>query len=313
MKIFLKVIVGIIILILVVMIASYFVTVGKLEKMTPEIRKGYPGNSIMLADGVISYYWKGPEDGNIVVLVHGLSTPKFVWDGNVDALTTAGNRVLAFDHLGRGFSDRPDIKYDADHYDRELLGLLDALKVKTPVNLVGYSMGGGNVVGFAARHPSRVNKLILIAPAGYVPKYSGLAALVLIPGLGDWLMTMLGKDAMLDAIRKEVSEGRAMPNMVEQFELQFKYRGYLPSILSTMRHYPMYDLSSDYEKVGKLGIPTFAIWGTEDSIVPFEGVEKVKKAIPQVKVFPIEGAEHSVTFARAAEVNRVLIEVLKDQ
>ncbi|MBT6500938.1 MAG: alpha/beta hydrolase [Deltaproteobacteria bacterium] len=312
MKKFLKVLAGIIILILVAMIASYLVSVGKLEKLTPEVRKSLPGDFIKIKDGVISYFWKGPVGGNIVVLVHGLSTPKFVWDGNVDALTAAGNRVLAFDHLGRGFSDRPDIIYNAEHYDRELLGLLDALEVKTPVNLVGYSMGGGNVIGFAARHPDRVNKLILIAPAGYVPKYSGLAALVLIPGLGDWLMTMMGKDAMLDAIKKEVDAGFALPNMVEKFETQFKYRGYLPSILSTMRHYPMYDLGDSYEKVGRLGIPTFAIWGTKDSMVPFDGVERVKKAIPHVRIFPVEGAEHSVTYAKAAEVNRILIEVLSE-
>jgi len=312
MKTILKISVGLVIVIIVAMFASHLISVGKLEELTDETRKNLPGEFIKLPDGVISYYWKGPKDGPIVVLVHGLSTPKFVWDGNVDELTAAGNRVLAFDHFGRGFSDRPDLTYDAEHYDRELLGLLDALGVNTPVNLVGYSMGGGNVVGFAARHPERVKKLILIAPAGFVPKYTGLASMVLIPGLGDWLSTMLGKNAVLDTIRKEVEEGKARPDMVEQFEKQFRYRGYMPAILSTMRNYPMNDLSEDYKKVGQTNIPTYAIWGTEDSIVPFEGSKKVKQAIPQVKIFPVEGAEHSVTYARAADVNRILIDILSE-
>lgn len=297
-------------LIILAMGISYAYAQFKLKKLTPEVRAGLPGDFIALPDGVLSYYWKGPEYGNIVVLVHGLSTPKFVWDGNVDALTEAGNRVLAYDHYGRGFSDRPDIKYDSDLYDRELLHLLDGLKVTEPVDLVGYSMGGGNVIGFAGRHPERVKKLILIAPAGFVPEYSGLAALVLVPGIGDWLMAMMGKDAVLEDIKKEVEEGTALPDMVEKFEAQFQYRGYLPSILSTMRNYPMYDLSSEYEKVGKLGIPTFAIWGTDDKVVPFSGTEKVKAAIPQIKIFPVEGAGHSVTYARTAEVNRILVQLL---
>jgi pimeloyl-ACP methyl ester carboxylesterase len=299
-----------ILLIILAMGISYAYSQFKLKKLTPDVRAGLPGDFIELPDGVLSYYWKGPESGNIVVLVHGLSTPKFVWDGNVDALTEAGNRVLAYDHYGRGFSDRPDIKYDSDLYDRELLNLLDGLKVAAPVNMVGYSMGGGNVIGFAGRHPERVKKLILIAPAGFVPEYSGLAALVLVPGLGDWLMAIMGKDAVLEDIKRNVEAGNALPDMVDKFEAQFQYRGYLASILSTMRHYPMYDLSKEYEKVGKLGIPTFAIWGTDDKVVPFSGTEKVKTAIPQIEIFPVEGAGHSVTYARTPEVNRILVQLL---
>ncbi len=308
----LKVVSGIIIISIIAMGVSYLVAVSKFKELTPEVQKGLAGDFITLKDGVISYYLRGPQDGNIVVLVHGLSTPKFVWDGNVDALTTAGYRVLAFDHFGRGFSDRPDIIYDGDFYVRELLGLLDGLGIKEPVSLVGYSMGGGNVVGFAARYPERVKQLILIAPAGFIPKYSGLASLVLVPGLGDWLMTMVGKNAMLESIQKEVKEGNARPDMIDKFEEQFQYRGYLPAILSTMRHYPMFDLSEDYEKVGKSGIPTVAIWGTRDSTVPFEGSKKVKRAIPHVKIYPVDGAGHSITYARSAAVNKILLEALSE-
>ncbi|MBW2176020.1 MAG: alpha/beta hydrolase, partial [Deltaproteobacteria bacterium] len=284
----------------------------RLKVLTPEVRANLPGEFVQLEDGVISYYWKGPENGDIVVLVHGLSTPKFVWDGNVEALTAAGNRVLAYDHYGRGFSDRPDIIYDSDLYARELLNLLVALHVTQPVTLVGYSMGGGNVIGFASRYPERVKKLVLIAPAGYVPEYTGLASLVLVPGLGDWLMAMLGKKNVMADIRREVDAGSARADMVEKFEEQFQYRGYLDSILSTMRYYPMNDLSEEYEKVGRLKIPTYAIWGTDDQVVPFSGSDEVRKAIPHVKILPVKGAGHSVTYARAEQVNEILIELLKN-
>ncbi len=247
----------------------------------------------------------------IVVLVAGLSTPQFVWDNNVDVLAQAGYRVLTFDHFGRGYSDRPDVIYDREHYNRELLELLNALGLKQPVILVGYSMGGGNVICFSATYPKRVKKLILIAPAGYIPEYSGLASLVLLPVLGDWLMTMLGKDAMLEEIRKDVAAGNGTPNMVQKFEERFQYKGYLPAILSTMRNYPMYDLSKDYEKVGTLGIPTYAIWGTEDKTVPYSGVQKVKGAIPQSEMFIITGGRHSITYANAVKINELILNIIK--
>ena len=306
----LLILVGCLAALILVMAGAYFYSQFKLKDLTPEVRATLPGEFVQLKDGVISYYWQGPEKGNIVVLVHGFSIPKFVWDGNVDALTAAGNRVLAYDHYGRGFSDRPDIVYDSDLYARELLNLLDALHVTQKVTLVGYSMGGGNVIGFAGRYPERVKKLILIAPAGYIPPPKGVAALASVPVVGEWLMTVVGRKRVLAAIRKDVDAGRARPDMIDKFEDQLQYRGYLEALLSTMRHYPMHDLSDDYEKVGRLGIPTFAIWGTDDEVVPFAGAEKVEIAIPHVKVIPVEGARHSVTYARAEQVNEILINLL---
>jgi len=298
-------------LIVAAMAIVYLFTINALTPLTQEIRSQLPGSFVKLNDGVISYQWQGPIDGEKIVLVHGLSTPKFVWDANAEALAAAGYRVLRFDHFGRGFSDRPDVIYNEDLYVRELLGLLDSQNITEPVNLVGYSMGGGNVVSFSAQYPQRVKQLILIAPAGFVPKYSGTASLVLTPVLGDWLMAMVGKNAMLEGIQKEVSAGSAPANMVQKFEKQFQYTGYLESILSTMRHYPMYNLSKAYEKVGKAGIPTSAIWGTDDSVVPFASSEQVSQFIPHLKLHPVDGASHSVTYANSDEVNRLLLGILK--
>ncbi len=302
---------GIIFLLVVFFMISYSAARSKLKRLTPEVRKTLPGKFADLDDGMVNYYWKGPADGQIVVLVHGLSTPKFVWDGHVDALAKVGHRVLVYDHLGRGFSDRPDTRYDRAFYRRELLNLLDVLEIRTPVSLVGYSMGGGNIVGFAAKYPNRVKRLILIAPAGFIPQLDGLAALVLAPGIGEWLMAMFGELWLTASIQKEIKNGTVLPDMMEKFKEQYQYRGYLPAIISTMRHYPMSDLSEEYKAVGQFGIPTFAIWGTNDKIVPFESVKKVKETIPQVIVYPIEGAEHSITYARVTEVNRILIEILQ--
>ena len=313
MKSILKVLLVIIAIAIIAMGVTYLVRVSKLESLTSEVRNDLPGEFIELEDGVISYYWKGSQNGHIVVLVHGFSTPKFVWEGNVDALAAAGYRVLVFDHFGRGYSDRPDVTYNDDLYVRELSGLLSGLAIREPVSLVGYSMGGANVISFTARYPERVKQLILIAPAGFVPQQTGLIALVLVPGFGDWLMTMIGESIVMEGVQKEIEAGRAVPDMKVKFKEQLRYRGYLPALLSTMRHYPMNDLHSVYEKVGKSGIPTAAIWGTGDSTVPFAGAKKVKQAIPQVTIYPIEGAEHLLTYDRRAEVNKILIELLGKQ
>ena len=292
------------------MIVSYQMSQSKLVELDDSIRAELPGDFIELEDGVLSYYLRGVEQGEKVVLVHGFSTPKFVWDATIGPLTDAGYRVLAYDHYGRGFSDRPDITYDSALYTRELLNLLDALNMTEPVTLVGYSMGGGNVIGFAAKYPHRVKQLILIAPVGFMPEPSGIMTLVALPGIGEWLMNMNYRESLLEGIKKVTDAGNAVPAMLENFTEQLRYKGYISALLSTMRNYPMADLSEDYEKVGKSGIPVFAIWGTSDRVVPFSGAEMAQKAIPGLQLFPVEGAEHSVTYAQADRVNEILLDVL---
>ena len=136
--------------------------------MDAKARAGTSGEYIELSDGIVHYELAGPEAAPTVVFVCGLSTPYFIWDFTVPALTAAGYRTLRYDLYGRGFSDRPTaVRYDADLFDRQLLELIERLKLRTPLTLAGVSMGGAISVIFAERHPERVNGLILVDPAGF--------------------------------------------------------------------------------------------------------------------------------------------------
>ena len=87
--------------------------------------------------GVTHYDVAGPDSGQRVMLVHGFSVPAYIWDSTVVALTGAGFRVARYDQFGRGYSDRPDVPYTPDLFDRQLLQLLDSLGWREPVSLVG--------------------------------------------------------------------------------------------------------------------------------------------------------------------------------
>jgi pimeloyl-ACP methyl ester carboxylesterase len=231
---------------------------------------------------------------------------------NVDALADAGFRVLTYDHYGRGFSDRPNIEYGKQLYDDELIELLDAFEIKTAINLIGYSMGGGISTAFAANHPEQVKRLVLIAPVGFMPEYSGVNKLVLTPVLGEWLMTMVGKKTMIDDFYSEVEQGIAPQIMAESFEKQFEYAGIVHALLSTMRNFPMENLQAEYQQLGKTTFPKLLIWGTEDSQVPFAGSEKILPLVPDIQFFIIEGGEHSIPYSHPDDVNREIIDFLND-
>ena len=109
--------------------------------------------------------WAGPENGRPVVLVHGFSSPYFIFDTTFEFLVNSGFRVLRYDLFGRGYSDRPRTDYNIHLFVRQLKDLLDALGFKQ-VNLVGLSMGGAISAAFISQYPDHVSRQVLIDPAG---------------------------------------------------------------------------------------------------------------------------------------------------
>ncbi len=140
---------------------------GETRVLDDQARLAAPGEFIRLPDGMVHYELKGPADGQPVVLVHGFSVPYYIWDPTFPALAAAGFRVLRYDLFGRGYSDRPDLPYTMDLFVRQLRGLIEALQLKVPLDLVGLSMGGPISAGFTDRHPELVRKLCLLDPAGF--------------------------------------------------------------------------------------------------------------------------------------------------
>jgi len=70
--------------------------------------------------------------------------------------------ILALDQRGRGDSDwAPDGQYTSEAYVKDLEGFCEALQLRNFI-LMGHSMGGRNSMAFAARHPSMVNRLIMV-------------------------------------------------------------------------------------------------------------------------------------------------------
>jgi pimeloyl-ACP methyl ester carboxylesterase len=104
--------------------------------------------------------WPGPVKGPTIVCVHGLTANHTCWASVADVLSPA-YRVIAYDLRGRGESDKPDKGYSLALHNDDLEGLLDHFGLKKAV-LVGHSLGAHIALRFAATHPERVSKLVLV-------------------------------------------------------------------------------------------------------------------------------------------------------
>lgn len=274
---------------------------------------GHAYSFLELPQGTVHYRLEGPENGQLVVLVHGFATPSIIWSQYFKPLTDAGYRVLAFDNYGRGLSDRPDTVYDADLFDNQLSGLLDALGINRRVDLVGYSMGGGIVTVFAARHPERVRSMTLIAPVGLGKLSNERTEMLMRPLIGDWIIRLFGTKMFYAAA---ASEAKSIPNpgpLLAAVNRQLQYRGYGDALLSTMRNYPLQNADEFYATVGATSLPVLAIWGEADEVVPFDHAEKLMELVPQAQLRSYPGMGHNIGVVEPELIGGLVMRFLSEQ
>ncbi|HKW95541.1 MAG TPA: alpha/beta hydrolase [Methylomirabilota bacterium] len=104
--------------------------------------------------------WPGPAKGPAVVCIHGLTANHTCWASIADVLSPA-HRLIAYDLRGRGESDKPESGYSLERHNADLRGLLDHFGLGKAV-LLGHSLGAHIALRFAAVHPERVSKLVLV-------------------------------------------------------------------------------------------------------------------------------------------------------
>ncbi|MGJ7439874.1 alpha/beta fold hydrolase [Aquipuribacter sp. MA13-6] len=140
----------------------------------------------------------GPQDGPVVLLLHGFPDSRWLWRHQVETLAAAGHRVIAPDLRGYGDSDRPDdvASYEVRHLVGDVTGLLDALDVDRAA-VVGHDWGAVLAWAYAMARPDRVDRLVAVSVghpaargrAGLAQQVKGAYIPVfLVPGLAERLL-----------------------------------------------------------------------------------------------------------------------------
>jgi pimeloyl-ACP methyl ester carboxylesterase len=273
-------------------------------------RKEADGSFIALEDGVTHYELGGCENEKTIVLVHGFSTPYFIFDNTFEFLVNSGFRVLRYDLIGRGYSDRPRVDYDIHLFVRQLKGLLDALGLKQ-VNLVGLSMGGVISASFINQSPECVSKYVLIDPAGaqQVSLPWMLNALKL-PIFGELALGLFGSVSMIKSIASDLFDPETVEHFQAQYKIQMQYNGFKRALLSTIRNGMLEPFYATYAYVGALQKPALLFWGMNDKTVPFEYSKIMMKALPQAEFHAIENCGHIPHYEKPGIVNPILLEFL---
>ena len=262
----------------------------------------------------IELHYEDHGTGKPVVLIHGWPLSGRSWENQVPALIEAGHRVITYDRRGFGDSSQPWDGYDYDTFAADLNTLLTELDLRE-VTLVGFSMGGGEVVRYIATFGTdRIAKAVLAAA---VPPYLYKSADNPDGGLDD--ATIASFQAGVTGDRIAFLDGFSTNFFTAGGDLKVSQpqREYARDIaafaspkgtLDCITAFGRTDFRGDLDKVT---VPTLVIHGDSDGIVPFEvSGKRSAELIKGAQLVLIKGGPHGINASHAAEFNKALIEFL---
>ncbi|ROO50972.1 pimeloyl-ACP methyl ester carboxylesterase [Micromonospora sp. Llam0] len=260
--------------------------------MVSGLRELGQGRTIALSTADVHVYDTGVPDGQPVVLLHGFLTNSATWR-HVHAALAENHRLVLVDLPGSGRSPDPRTgDWTADRCTDMLAELFDVLSLASPV-VIGSQMGGSLAAWLAARHPTRVSRLVVMA-AGALGEEAGnlwLYRLLAMPVLGGVVARVFPR--RLFAARWAAAHGpgfRPEPDAVVSYHRQLRMRG--PAIarfgLGIRRSYgPSFDVLVG--PLAGLRTPTLLLFGAEDRLVPPSTGRRFADLLPDSRLVVLPG------------------------
>jgi pimeloyl-ACP methyl ester carboxylesterase len=246
----------------------YFVARGETAQLDDAVRATLRGSFVRLAGGITHYELTGPDDGELIVLIPGLTIPLFYWDRLAERLHARGFRTLAFSAYGRGYSDRARATYDESLFVDQLEQLVGALGLAGPRHVVGSSMGALVAMASVLGDRASVRTLTLIGPAGLSNRPP---ALIRRSGGGVFTAALgrhAGRRGLLGHLHNNVAGERDAAALSEMVIDAYRYEGSMYALFSTVIEFPLTDRRSLYRDVAGHGLPTLLLWGEHDRVTP---------------------------------------------
>ncbi len=258
--------------------------------------------------------------GYPVILVHGFGGNKEGWIAQYGPLKEKF-QVVRFDNRNGGGSNRPNEPLTVEILADDVRGLMDYLKIKK-AHIIGWSLGGIIVQRFALKYPNRLNKLILINTVMGAPNEQGVELL---------------KKNMIEELelRKQDPEEAFWKGARLGFYIKFrkemkanpkkKFYGLwsvedliknsikdLPTTQDIINQSNALFKTITLDDLSKIKNPTLLLAASHDRLTSSNTMVEMHKVIPNSTLETIDKAGHNSPYSKAPEINKIMIDFLKN-
>lgn len=263
----------------------------------------------------VKLYYRDLGKGQPVILIHGWPLTGDSWELQIQALTEAGFRCIAYDRRGFGKSDVVFNAYDYDALASDLNAIIEELKLENVI-LAGFSMGGGEVVRYLSKYDkSKIAKIALISSiiplvAQKADNPEGVPQDKL-----DEIMEALKTDRVaflkdfhkdfynVGILNKDVSQAR----LDADFIVSSQASGH-----ATLKAAEAWGTTDFRPELKNVTVPALIVHGDADKIVPIGTAgEQAAKGIANNQYIVIEGGPHGLNVTHAEELNKALVAFCK--
>lgn len=252
-----------------------------------------------------------------VLMVHGLGGSTYSWENNTQILCDSGYTVIAVDVPPFGYSDRdPDFNHSPDNRASLLWSFANSLNNNVKWNLIGHSMGGGIVEAMAISKPEKTKSVIFVDPALFksLKKEFSITQFVLkFPPL-ERLFSVVGEYFFIT--KKQITKmlfsafGRQPTSSeVDEYYKALSQDGTAKAFIRLFTNSKVINEMN----IDQLTSPALAIWGDNDTWVPYDGYKSLLSNRTNIKIKIIKGAFHCPMETHSNEFNEIIIDFLSNQ
>lgn len=262
----------------------------------------------------IRIYYNDYGTGKPIILIHGWPLSSEMWEYQINDLVNSGHRVIAYDRRGFGKSSKPWDGYDYDTMTDDLKALIDQLELRD-ITLVGFSMGGGELVRYFSRHGGKgITKAVLVSSiTPYMLQANGNPDGVPQNIFDDMTEQMLNdRIGFLDGFGKTffgislISHPLSTP-LLEYFRMLCSFA----SPRATQECAKAFSSTDFRTEMQTVNVPTLIIHGDADETVPIDATaEQAVKAIPNSKLIVYEDAVHGLFYTEKERLNKDLLDFI---
>lgn len=259
------------------------------DKPRAALEAAYPGEYRTVLGLHMRTRDSGPRSAPALILLHGFGSSLDTWEPWAKALS-ARYRVIRLDLPGFGLTGPdPTGDYSDQRTGALIAGLMDQLAIPR-ATIIGNSLGGRAAWTFAASHPERVSRLVLISPDGFASpgfEYGRAPEVPLVMNLMPWV----GPRSL---IRANLAPAWAHPDALPDAVLE-RYRDMLlaPGVRQAILNRTHQTILTDpAARLRSITAPTLLLWGEQDHMIPISNAQDYLRLLPRARLVRLPGLGH---------------------